>query len=81
MVTILFRLLKASVNCYYVARRSQMFKDTYKNRKGKPLCGLNFESSMRHTGLAWLPRDLFDWSNFHLEEDLVVLTTFTFNGL
>ncbi|KAF4429574.1 hypothetical protein F53441_14011 [Fusarium austroafricanum] len=81
MVTILLRSLKASVNCHHVARRSQMFKDTYKNRKGKPLRGLNFENSMRQTGLAWLPCDLFDWSNFHLQDDLVASTTFTFNGL
>lgn len=81
MVTILLRSLKASVNCHHVARRSQMFKDTYKNRKGKPLRGLDFESSMCHTGLAWLPRDLFDWPNFHLQDDLVAPTTFTFNGL
>ncbi|KAF4947724.1 hypothetical protein FSARC_13898 [Fusarium sarcochroum] len=51
------------------------------NRKGKPLRGLDFESSMRDTGVAWLPRDLFDWSNFHLQDDLVASTTFTFNGL
>ncbi|KAG5790932.1 hypothetical protein H9Q69_010009 [Fusarium xylarioides] len=31
MVTILLRSLKASVNCHHVAKRSQMFKDTYKN--------------------------------------------------
>ncbi|KAL5603551.1 hypothetical protein FOVSG1_006301 [Fusarium oxysporum f. sp. vasinfectum] len=81
MVTILLRSLKASVNCHHVARRSQMFKDTYKNRKGKPLRGLDLESSMRHTGLAWLPRNLFDWFNFHLQDDLAASTTFTFNGL
>ncbi|EXL65420.1 hypothetical protein FOPG_18352 [Fusarium oxysporum f. sp. conglutinans race 2 54008] len=36
---------------------------------------------MRQTGLAWLPCDIFDWSNFHLQDDLVASTTFTFNGL
>lgn len=81
MVTILLRSLKASVNCHHVAKRSQMFKGTYKNRQGKPLRGLDFQSSMHQTGLAWLPPDLFDWSNFHLRDDLVESTTFTFNRL
>ena len=58
-----------------------MFKGTYKNRQGKPLRGLDFESSMRQTGLAWLPPDIFNWSDFHLHDDLVASTTFTFNGL
>ncbi|RKK87314.1 hypothetical protein BFJ68_g17067 [Fusarium oxysporum] len=81
MVTILLRSLKASVNCHHVAKRSQMFKDTYKNGQGKPLRGLGFESSMRQTGLAWLPLDLFNWTDFHLHDNLVASTTFTFNGL
>ncbi|GKU15179.1 unnamed protein product [Fusarium langsethiae] len=81
MVTILLRSLKASVNCHHVAKRSQMFKGTYKNRQGKPLRGLDFESSMRQTGLAWLPLDLFNWTDFHLHDNLVASTTFTFNGL
>ncbi|EXM14331.1 hypothetical protein V3481_016527 [Fusarium oxysporum f. sp. vasinfectum] len=81
IVTILLRSLKASVNCHHVAKRSQMFKDTYKNGQGKPLRGLGFESSMRLTGLAWLPLDLFNWTDFHLHDNLVASTTFTFNGL
>lgn len=81
MVTILLRSLKASVNCHYVARRSQMFKGIYKNRKGKPLRGLDFGSSMQQTGLAWLPSDLFNWRDFHLHDELVTSTSFTFNGL
>jgi hypothetical protein len=81
MVTILLRSLKASANCHHVAKRSQMFKGTFKNRQGKPLRGLDFESSMRQTGLAWLPLDLFNWTDFHLHDNLVASTTFTFNGL
>ncbi|KAG5746834.1 hypothetical protein H9Q70_010483 [Fusarium xylarioides] len=81
MVTILLRSLKASVNCHHVAKRSQMFKDTYKNGQGKPLRGLGFESSMRQTGLAWLPLNLFNWTDFHLHDNLVASTTFTFNRL
>ncbi|KLP14862.1 Uncharacterized protein LW94_6637 [Fusarium fujikuroi] len=81
MVTILLRSLKASVNCHHVAKRSQMFKGTYKNRQGKPLRGLDFESSMRQTGLAWLPLDLFNWTDFHLHDNFMASTTFTFNGL
>lgn len=81
LVTILLRSLKASVNCHHVARRSQMFKDKYKNRKGKSLRGLGFERSMRQSGLAWLPYELFDWSALHLRDELVTSTTFTFNGL
>ncbi|KAH8656765.1 hypothetical protein BGZ61DRAFT_486537 [Ilyonectria robusta] len=81
MVTILLRSLKASVNCHHIAKRSQMFKGTYKNRQGKSLRGLDFKSSMHQTGLAWLPPDLFNWSEFHLRDDLVASTTFTFNGL
>ncbi|KAH7187211.1 hypothetical protein DER44DRAFT_816631 [Fusarium oxysporum] len=81
MVTILLRSLKASVNCHHVAKRSQMFKGTYENRQGKPLRGLDFESSIRQTGLAWLPLDLFNWTDFHLHDNLMASTTFTFNGL
>ena len=81
MATILLRSLKASINCHHVAKRSQMFKDKYKNQKGEYLRGLNFESSMRDTGLAWLPRDLFNWGGLHLQDELVTSTSFTFNGL
>jgi hypothetical protein len=45
----------------------------------KPLRDLDFESSMRDTGIAWLPRDLFDWPGLHLHDDLVTSTSFTFN--
>jgi hypothetical protein len=58
-----------------------MFKDSYKNRNGKYLRGLDFETSMRKTGLAWLPRDLFNWPGLHLHYELVTSTSFTFNGL
>lgn len=58
-----------------------MFKDHYKNRRGKCLRGLNFESSVRDSGLAWLPCDLFNWVGFHLPDELVTSTSFTFNGL
>ena len=81
MVTILLRSLKASINCHHVARRSQMFKDSYKNQNRKCLQGLDFESSMRDTGLAWLPRDLFNWPGLYLHDELVTSTSFTFNGL
>lgn len=81
MATILLRSLKASVNCHHVAKRSQMFKAQYKNRKGEQLRGLDFESSMRDTGLAWLPRYLFNWGGLHLHDELVTSTSFTFNGL
>ncbi|KAI5455739.1 hypothetical protein BGZ63DRAFT_418208 [Mariannaea sp. PMI_226] len=72
MITVLLRSLKASVNCHHIARRSQLFKDTYTNRKGKSLKGLDFESSMRLSGLAWLPIDLFNWSDFHLQDELKI---------
>ena len=81
MVTILLRSLKASVNCHQVARRSQMFKGTYQNRKGQPLRGLDFEGSMRQSGLASLTFDMFHWEDFHLRDEIVASTTFTFNGL
>ncbi|KAH7111530.1 hypothetical protein EDB81DRAFT_829133 [Dactylonectria macrodidyma] len=81
MATILLRSLKASVNCHHVARRSQMFKGQYVSRQGKRLRGLDFERTMHQTGLAWLPRELFNWSDFHLHDNLVASTTFTFNGL
>ncbi|KFY66151.1 hypothetical protein V497_01104 [Pseudogymnoascus sp. VKM F-4516 (FW-969)] len=81
MATILLRSLKASINCHHVAKRSQMFKDSYNNRNGKCLRGLDFETSMRKTGLAWLPRDLFNWPGLHLHDELVTSTSFTFNGL
>ena len=81
MATILLRSLTASINCHHVAKRSQMFKDSYKNRNGKCLRGLDFESSMRDTGLAWLPRHLFNWPGLHLHDELVTSTSFTFNGL
>jgi len=55
-----------------------MFKDKYQNREGKCLRGLG---SMRHTGLAWLPCNLFNWPDLHLHDKLVTLTSFTFNGL
>lgn len=81
MVTILLRSLKASVNCHHVAKRSQMFKDAYKDKKGKPLQGLAFQYSMLDSGLAWLPRDLFNWGDLHLHDELLLSTTFSFNGL
>lgn len=81
MATILLGSLKASINCHHVAKLSQMFKDKYKNRDRKCLRGLDFESSMQHTGLAWLPRDLFNWPGLHLHDELVTSTSFTFNGL
>lgn len=81
MATILLRSLNASINCHHVAKRSQMFKDSYKNRNGKCLRGLDFESSMRDTGLAWLPHHLFNWPGMHLHDELVTSTSFTFNGL
>ncbi|PVH76124.1 hypothetical protein DL98DRAFT_551354 [Cadophora sp. DSE1049] len=80
MVTILLRSLIASINYHHVAKRSQ-FKDKYKNRDGKCLRGLDFESSMRYDGLAWLPCDLFSWPDLHLHDKLVTSTSFTFNGL
>ena len=52
MAMILLRSLKGSVNCYHVAKRSQMFKNKYKNRKGEYLRGLDFKSGMHNTGLA-----------------------------
>lgn len=81
MVTILLRSLKASINCHHIAKQSQLFKDRYQNRQGKNLRGMNFEGSMRDTGLAWLPCEFFNWSNLHLLDELVPLTTFTFDGL
>ncbi|KJK73426.1 hypothetical protein H634G_11351 [Metarhizium anisopliae BRIP 53293] len=81
MVTILLRSLQASVNCHHVAKRSQMFKESYNNRKCLPLQGLNFEGSMRDSGLAWLPRGLFNWFDLHMHDELVSSTTFVFNGL
>ena len=81
MATILLRSLKMSVNCHHVARRSQMYKDKYKNRAGKWLRGLNFETSMSCHGLAWLPHDLFDWANLHLRDESVESTSFIFNGM
>jgi hypothetical protein len=81
IATILLRSLKASINCYYVIKRSQIFKDKYKNRDSKCLRGLDFESSIRQNSLTWLPRDLFSWSNLYLHNELVMSTSFTFNGL
>ncbi|KAK8917674.1 hypothetical protein VCV18_008994 [Metarhizium anisopliae] len=81
MVTILLRSLKASVNCHDVARRSQMFKKEYRNRQHKRLRGLDFEGSMKKAGLVWLPRDLFNWTDLCMHEELVSSTTFGFNGL
>lgn len=79
MATILLRSLKASINCHHVAKRSQMFKDRYKNRDGKILRGLDFESSMSKKGLAWLPCDLFNWPDLHLHDEFVTSTSFSFN--
>jgi hypothetical protein len=81
MATILIRSLKASVNCHHIARRAQMFQNQYENRQGKHLRGLDFARTMQQTGLAWLPRELFNWQDFHLHDALVTSTTFTFNGL
>lgn len=81
MAAILLRCLKASVNCHHVARRSQMFKKEYKNRERRCVRGLDFEGSLRDTGLAWLPHDLFNWADMCLHDELVASTTFTFNGL
>lgn len=81
MVTILLRSLKASVNCHHIAKQSQIFKGHYKDRQGKSLQGMNFEESIRSTGLACLPRELFNWLDLHLHDELVTSTTFSFNEL
>ena len=81
MATILLRSLKASVNCHHVEKRSQMYKSKYQNRAGKWLRGLDFESAMSCDGLAWLPRDLFDWTGLHLHDEFLHCTSFTFNGM
>ena len=81
MATILLRSLKANVNCHHVAKRSQLFRSEYRNKRGESLRGLDFDGSMRLSGLAWLPSDIFDWSILSLHDDLVGRTTFTFNGL
>ena len=81
MATVLLRPLKASINCHHVTKRSQIFKDQYKNRDSKYLRGLDFESSIRHNSLAWLPPHLFNWPDLHLHDELITSTSFTFNGL
>ena len=80
MVTVLLRSLKAGVNCHHVAKRAQMFKYAYQNRKGESLRGLAFQNSMRDSGLAWLPRDLFNWQALQLHDEIVIVHIW-FNGL
>ncbi len=57
------------------------FRSEYTNEQGKSLRGLDFDSTMRFSGLAWLPGNLFNWDLLCLHDDLVDSTTFTFNGL